>query len=144
MDLLRQLSGCSMIAICEHVVSRAAHSHRGSRNPDLPTVPGFPGLSRKLCFCPGVLIIYVPPKSRPGDINVLTVYVRGGAYAIKYCPRGRYSLCNNILRYKVASPPYLLKQTPSLSKHAKGAGEDKTRMSSCIVLVICLSHLMCV
>ena len=33
---------------------------------------------------------------------------------------------------------------PSLSKHAKGAREDKTRMllSSCIVLVICLSYLM--
>ena len=33
---------------------------------------------------------------------------------------------------------------PSLSKHAKWAGEDKTRMllSSCIVLVICPSHLM--
>ena len=73
---------------------------------------------------------------------------------IKYCPGGRYSLCNNVLRYRIASTPLLIKtktlyssiykQNPSLWKHAKGAGEDKTRMlmSSCIVLVIYLCHLM--
>ena len=51
----------------------------------------------------GVLTVNVPSKLRPGDVNGLTSYaVSGGTHvAIEYCPVGRDSTLNCVLRMRL-------------------------------------------
>ena len=45
---------------------------------------------------------------------------------IKSCPGGRYSLCNNVLSYRVASPPYLF-ETQGLGLRLGARARAKAR-----------------
>ena len=59
-------------------------------------------------FCAGVLMVNIPSKLRPGDVNGLTSYVWGTHFDIEYCLVGRDSPLNCVLQCRMSSPMHAL------------------------------------